>query len=65
MAEQHDNHHHHHHHHHHHRDDASRFKEKSLRAIKLNRLAEKWGFRALCLVALLMILAVIGVYMFG
>ena len=61
MAEQH----HHHHHHHHHKDGASRFKERSLNAIVLRQKLEKWGKLILLVVALLMILAVAYVYLFG
>ena len=62
MAEQQ---HHHHHHHHHRKDGATRFKERSLNAIVLRRRLEKYGKIALLVVAILMVLAVIYVYLFG
>ena len=55
----------HHHHHHHHRDGASLFRDRSLKAIEIRRKLEKWGKRFLLLVAILMILAVCYVYVFG
>jgi hypothetical protein len=55
----------HHHHHHHHDDYASRFKRKSLNAIVLRRKLEKWLKIAVCILALLMVLAVIFVYTLG
>lgn len=54
--------HHHHHHHHHKRDGASRFKEKSLKAITRNRLIERWLKIALCVVALVMAILVVLSY---
>jgi hypothetical protein len=65
MAEQNQEHQHHHHHHHHKRDGASLFKEKSLNAIKRNRIIEKWLKIALCCVAVLMGLLVVLAYLFG
>ena len=62
MAEQQ---HHHHHHHHHRKDGATRFKERSLNAIVLRRRLEKYGKIVLLVVAILMVLAVIYVYLFG
>lgn len=56
---------HHHHHHHHRKDGATRFRERSLNAIVLRRRLEKWGKIALLIVAILMILAVAFVYLFG
>ena len=58
-------HHHQHQHHHHKRDGASLFKEKSLNAIKRNRLIEKWLKIILCGVAVFMGLLVIVAYLFG
>ncbi|MBR2234547.1 MAG: hypothetical protein IJ892_05785 [Prevotella sp.] len=52
----------HHHHHHHHMDGASKFKRKSLMAIQRRKKIEKWLFRALILVAILMAIAVVVVY---
>ena len=62
MAEQHQ---HNHHHHHHKKDSASIFKEKSLRAIEVNKLIEKWLKIAVTIVAIIMVLAVIVVYVFN
>ena len=55
----------HHHHHHHRKDSATRFKERSLRAIAIRRKLEKWLKVFLCIVAALMVLAVVIVYKFG
>ena len=52
----------HHHHHHHHMDGASKFKRKSLMAIERRKKIEKWLFRGLVLVAILMAIAVVVVY---
>ena len=52
----------HHHHHHHHMDGASKFKRKSLMAIQRRKKIEKWLFRSLVAVAILMALAVVVVY---
>ena len=52
-------------HHHHHKDGATRFKERSLNAIVLRRRLEKWLKILLCIVALVMIVAVIYVYSIG
>ena len=54
-----------HHHHHHRKDSATRFKERSLKAIEVRRKMEQWLKVALCVVAVLMILAVGFVYVFG
>ena len=54
--------HHHHHHHHHHKDGASRFKERSLNAIVIQKKLEKWGKIVLLIVAILMIIALFAVY---
>ena len=67
MAEQEPHHHHHHdhheHHHHHHKmDGASKFKRDSLLAIQRKRLIQKWLFRILCVIAILLFIAVIIVY---
>jgi len=43
-------------------DSASRFKYESLRAIKRRKLLAKWGFRALFVVAVLSVIALIVVY---
>ena len=56
--------HHHHHHHNHNRiDDATKFKWRSLAAIERRKKIAKWGFRALVVVAMLCVLALITVYM--
>lgn len=55
----------HHHHHSHRKDSATRFKERSLRAIEQRRKAEKWLKTILIILAALMILAVIYVYKFA
>ena len=52
--------HHHHHHHHHRKDDASRFKERSLRSIVLRRQVEKWAKVIVFIIAILMVAAVIA-----
>ena len=52
----------HHHHHHHHMDGASKFKRKSLMAIERRKKIEKWLFRAVVLIAILMAIAVVVVY---
>lgn len=59
--------HHHHHHHHRHRkeDDASRFKRKSLLAIERQKAIKKWGFRGLCVLAILMAVLVVLAYTIG
>ena len=65
---QHSAHHHHseHHHHHHHskhqKDWATEFKRRSLKAIEDRKKIEKWLFRALCVVAVLMFIAVVIAY---
>ena len=53
----------HHHHHHHKKDGATMFKQKSLRAIERNKLIQKWLFRFLCLLAVIMFLVMVAVYM--
>ena len=55
--------HHHHHHHHKHIDDATRFKRRSLASIERRKKLAKWSFRALVVVAVLSVLALITVYM--
>lgn len=55
----------HHHHHHHRKDSASRFKERSLRAIEFRRKAEKYLKFGLIGLAVLMIIAVLYAYTFG
>lgn len=56
---------HHHHHSHHKEDDATRFKRKSLASIKRWKIIRKWAFRALCLLAFIMGVAVVLVYTIG
>ena len=55
----------HHHHHRHHRDSASIFKEKSLRAIELRRLLEKYLKIAVVILAVVMVALVIFAYTLG
>lgn len=55
----------HHHHHHHRKDSATVFKERSLRAIRVRRMIEKWLKIALVVVAVIMVLLVIAAYLFG
>ena len=57
--------HHHHHRHHHHKDSASIFKEKSLRAIELRRLFEKYLKIAVVILAIVMVALVIFAYTLG
>lgn len=56
---------HHHHHHHHREDDASRFKRKSLLSIERNKKIQKWTFRVLCVIAIVMALLVALAYTIG
>jgi hypothetical protein len=53
---------HHHHHHHRHEDDSEMIQRRSLNAIRYRKLAAKWGFRFLLLVAAIMAIAVVVVY---
>lgn len=57
---------HHHHHHHQHNslfeDDAAKFQRRSLQSIKFRKLAAKWGYRFLLVVAAIMAIAVVVVY---
>ncbi|MBO4809957.1 MAG: hypothetical protein J5552_00160 [Prevotella sp.] len=43
-------------------DGASKFKRKSLMAIERRKKIEKWLFRAVVLIAILMAIAVVVVY---
>ena len=54
--------HHHHHHHRHRKDNATIFKERSLRAIKIRKFLEKAIKRALIVIAVLMAIAVFVCY---
>jgi len=54
-----------HHHHHHRKDSATRFKEKSLRAIELRRLFEKYLKIAVVILAIVMVVLVILAYTLG
>jgi len=56
---------HHHHHHSHKKDEATLFKERSLRAIVFRRKLEKFLKIALIILAILMGIAVVGVYTIG
>ena len=51
-----------HHHHHRHYDDSEEIKRHNLNAIKYRKLAAKWGFRLLLLIAVIMAIAVVVVY---
>ena len=53
------------HHHHHHRDSASIFKEKSLRAIELRRLFEKYLKIVVVALAIIMVALVLFAYTIG
>ena len=57
--------HHHHHHHHHRKDSATIFKEKSLRAIELRRLFEKWLKVIVIALAIVMVILLILAYTVG
>ena len=55
------------HHHRHHRnnqkkDDATLFKKRSLASLENKKKIAKWLFRALCVVAIIMFIAVLVVY---
>ena len=52
----------HHHHHHHHKSSATRFKERSLRAIEIRRQMEKWGKIGMLILAIVMVLLLIASY---
>lgn len=54
-----------HHHHHHKKDSATIFKERSLRAIELRRLFEKWLKIIVMLLALVMVILVVLAYTLG
>ena len=54
-----------HHHHHHRKDSATIFKEKSLRAIELRRLFEKWLKIAVIVLAIVMVILLILAYTIG
>jgi G3E family GTPase len=58
-------HHHHHHHHHHSMDSASRFKRDSLNSIRRRKLIEKWLWRGMVCLAILMAIAVVVAYTIG
>ena len=55
----------HHHHHRHHKDSSSIFKEKSLRAIELRRLFEKYLKIVVVILAIVMVALVIFAYTLG
>ena len=55
----------HHHHHRRHKDSASIFKEKSLRAIELRRLFEKYLKIVVVILAIVMVALVIFAYTLG
>ena len=69
-GEQHHHHSHHHHEHHHHKeqhggkhvDGSERFKRHNLSAAKRRKLMEKWTFRLLCVVALIVTLLCFYLY---
>jgi len=52
----------HHHHHRHRKDSSSRFKERSLRWIRVRKLIEKWLKIVLIVVAVIMMIAVFLLY---
>lgn len=52
------------HHHHHHRDGASRFRDRSLRAIEIRRKVGKWLKIVLLIFAVFMVLLVLASYFF-
>jgi hypothetical protein len=54
---------HHHHHHHHRKDSATRFKERSLRAIAFRNKLEKGLMAFLTFLAIFMVLALIIIIM--
>ena len=54
-----------HHHHRHRKDSSARFKEKSLRAIELRRLFEKYLKIAVVILAIVMVILVILAYTLG
>ena len=55
-----------HHHHHHHRiDGASKFKRDSLLALHRRKVIEKWLWRSMIVIAVMMAIAVIIVYTIG
>lgn len=56
---------HHHHHSHHKRDEASRFKDRSLRMLEFRKKLEKYIKLALLLLAIIMGVAVVIVYTIG
>ncbi len=60
-----ENEHHHHHHRHHHEDDGTRFKRKNLLSIKRRKTIKKWGFVALCTIAVIMGILVVLAYTIG
>ncbi len=55
----------HHHHHHRHRDEASLFKERSLRSIRLRRLLDKWMKIGMLVVAVIMCILLVLAYTIG
>ena len=55
-------HHHHHHHHHHKNTDIAAQAHRELLSIARRKNIGKWIFRALCVVAVLMAIAVVVVY---
>lgn len=65
VAEQKSTHTHHHHHHRHHIDSSERFKNRTLMTAKRRKLIEKYLFRFLCMVALIVVLTCLYVYFFN
>ena len=53
------------HHHHRHRDEASLFKERSLRSIELRKAADKWMKIGMAVLAVIMCILVFLVYTMG
>ncbi len=59
------NEHHHHHHHYHRSDAATKFKYKSLKAMRRKKMLTKMAFRILCGIAVIMGILVILAYTIG
>ena len=53
-----------HHSHHHKVDDATRFKRKSLSALRRRKLIAKWLFRTLIAIAIVLAIYVAYIYLF-
>jgi len=53
-----------HHHHHHKKDESEKFKEHQLRMTSLKRQAANITFDVLCILAIVVVIAVLVVYLF-